>query len=318
MTENTNDVVDITIPLAPREGPPLPPPPQPPQPPPPGNPEEYPTIRQSELYATEYKNYPNPGVAVIINNKKFMPETHKGDREGTDRDASNLENRLTELGLEVLSLIDWSDLPKQQLLDKLKAVAAQDHTDNTCFMCAVLTHGDEQGLWAHDAQFKLNEITDLFNARNCTSLLNKPKIFIIQTCRGDGQTEGQLVRVELDDETVSDTLPIIGDAAMEVTPPPAPRPVNILTIPTDMDFLILHSTMEGKTAWRHTEEGTPYIMKLCEELETLISNQQDEDIYTLLHRVNRDVALKFQSQQGGKQMPCFVSMLTKAFKLRPP
>lgn len=56
----------------------------------------------SEFYSTRYKmDYANRGKAVIINNKKFNPNTGLNDRNGTDVDASALCCRLSELDFDV-------------------------------------------------------------------------------------------------------------------------------------------------------------------------------------------------------------------------
>ena len=51
----------------------------------------------------------------------------------------------------------------------------------------IMTHGGEGGkLFGSDGKHITDEeIATLFNASNCPALIDKPKIFLIQTCRGD-------------------------------------------------------------------------------------------------------------------------------------
>jgi len=51
----------------------------------------------------------------------------------------------------------------------------------------VMTHGGEGGkLFGSDGEhITIEEIASLFNANNCPELIDKPKIFVIQACRGD-------------------------------------------------------------------------------------------------------------------------------------
>ena len=49
----------------------------------------------------------------------------------------------------------------------------------------LMSHGDRQGIYGTDEQIvRLNEIQDKFTGRNCPALVDKPKMFFIQACRG--------------------------------------------------------------------------------------------------------------------------------------
>ncbi|XP_060078147.1 caspase-3-like [Ylistrum balloti] len=272
-----------------------------------------PVIQGPDLYAAEYKTYPEPGHAVIINNRKF---TDLPDREGTDKDAANLLNRFNEFGFHTRLICDKS---RHELLEELKNIARMDHTEHSTFFCTFLTHGNERGIWATDSQIKMNELSDIFDAKNCPTLINKPKIFLMQACRGNDDVHAATIRVlnPQAEHVAADTMPDEPEE-MEVQEVEEPASIDILTVPTIMDFLFIYSTVEGKKAYRNTAMGTPFIAKFCEELEFLLHNKGEDDIYTLLNRVNLSVAIKFQAHDGGKQMPCFVSTLTKTFKLKAP
>lgn len=69
----------------------------------------------TEFFSHKYKmDYPNRGKAIIINNKTFNPKTKLNERTGTDKDATALDNRLSELGFDV-------DLKNNLTADKIKA-----------------------------------------------------------------------------------------------------------------------------------------------------------------------------------------------------
>ncbi len=44
-------------------------------------------------------------------------------------------------------------------------------------------------------------------------------------------------------------------------------------LPNEADFLIGYSTVQGYASFRHEEEGTWYINKLCAELQSNIERQ---------------------------------------------
>ena len=74
----------------------------------------------------------------------------------------------------------------QRMKEVLAAFAAHpNHQNNHCAAVAVLTHGEEGYLYGVDgAKLHINTMVALFNARQCPALAGKPKMFILQACRG--------------------------------------------------------------------------------------------------------------------------------------
>ena len=49
----------------------------------------------------------------------------------------------------------------------------------------LMSHGDLHGIYGTDEHIvRLTEIQDKFTGRNCPALVDKPKIFFVQACRG--------------------------------------------------------------------------------------------------------------------------------------
>ena len=74
----------------------------------------------------------------------------------------------------------------QEMVNKLKEFAKlPDHADmDACFVC-LLSHGEEGFIFGTDGKrIPLEEIFMLFGNTNCRGLIGKPKVFIIQACRG--------------------------------------------------------------------------------------------------------------------------------------
>ena len=127
-----------------------------------------------------YTMQANPrGIGVIINNKVF---TNGNNREGTDVDAAALLKLFTSLGFYTNR---YNDKTGSQIRAIFGSVAAIDHKKFDCLMVAILTHGKEGKLCGTDGDLvPVKDITQLFNGRQCRSLIGKPKIFFIQACRG--------------------------------------------------------------------------------------------------------------------------------------
>ena len=65
----------------------------------------------------------------------------------------------------------------------ISIIAAKDHNYNMnsdCFVCAILTHGEEGYVFGVDAKIETKQLLEPFKGNNCGSLVGKPKIFIIQ------------------------------------------------------------------------------------------------------------------------------------------
>lgn len=119
-----------------------------------------------------------------------------------------------------------------------------------CFVCCVLTHGNEQGMYGSDDKIlTIGDILSPFSGDRCPALAGKPKVFFIQACRGSEMQDK--VKVQADDGNSS--------------------PDRIIYVPIYADFLISMSTFEGFVSLRNTEEGSLkegswFIQSLCNQL----------------------------------------------------
>ncbi|NWH43042.1 CASP6 protein, partial [Fregata magnificens] len=135
-------------------------------------------IRQTLDPAVQYKmNHQRRGVALIFNHERFFWHLRLPDRRGTLADRNNLKRSLTDLGFEVRH---FDDLKAEDVLQKICEASKDDHSNADCFVCVFLSHGENDHIYAYDAQIKIETITDMFRGDKCQSLVGKPKIFIIQ------------------------------------------------------------------------------------------------------------------------------------------
>uniref|UniRef100_A0A2K5IT16 Caspase 7 n=1 Tax=Colobus angolensis palliatus TaxID=336983 RepID=A0A2K5IT16_COLAP len=235
-------------------------------------------------------NFEKMGKCIIINNKNFDKVTGMGVRNGTDKDAAALVKCFRSLGFDVTVHNDCSCAEMQDLLKK---ASEEDHTNAACFACILLSHGEENVIYGKDGVTPIKDLTAHFRGDRCRTLLEKPKLFFIQACRG----------TELDDGIQADSGPINDTDAN-------PR----YKIPVEADFLFAYSTVPGYYSWRSPGRGSWFVQALCSILE---EHGKDLEIMQILTRVNDRVARHFESQSDDpcfhekKQIPCVVSMLTK-------
>ncbi|KAF6208828.1 hypothetical protein GE061_014569 [Apolygus lucorum] len=239
------------------------------------------------------------GIAAIFNNDKFSSEP---ERKGSAADVQALHRTLSSLGFEVAI---HPNLTRGKIAEELDKLVNADLDDCECFCLAVLTHGEApELLHAKDGVYRQNELWMPFTGQSCPKLAGKPKIFLIQACRGEGLDTGvRLVKYSNTSQTDSGSVKWS------------------YVIPSWADFLIAHSSVEGFFSWRNPEDGTWWIQTLCQELE---SRGSTTDLLRILTIVNRRVALEFESYvlnrpdlSGCKEIPSFTSTLTRDLYFRP-
>lgn len=254
--------------------------------------------------AEEYKmGNVKRGLALIFNQERFFWRLGLKDRHGTNADRYNLERRLTELNFEVRT---YDNHKQEEVLEKIGEAAEADHSDADCFLLIFLSHGEDEHVYTYNGKIGIRHITSLFKGDKCKSLVGKPKIFILQACRGDKHDDPVSVCDAVDNEVK--TNEVVVDASA------------VRTLPSGADFIMCYSVAEGYYSHRDTVNGSWYIQDLCELLHKYGESLEFTELLTL---VNRKVSMRSvlsssdQNAIGKKQVPCFASMLTKKLFFRP-
>ncbi|XP_045903405.1 caspase-6-like isoform X2 [Micropterus dolomieu] len=227
--------------------------------------------------AEEYKmNNKRRGLALIFNQEHFFWRLGLPERDGTNADRYNLEKRLNELNFEVKAYDNYKQV---EVLDKISEAAEADHSDSDCFLLVFLSHGENDHVYAYDDKISIQDITSLFKGNKCRSLVGKPKIFILQACRGDKHDDPVTACDAVDSELK--TNEVVVDASA------------VHTLPAGADFIMCYSVAEGYYSHRETVNGSWKVSMRS------VGNCRDRNAI------------------GKKQVPCFASMLTKKLYFRP-
>lgn len=226
------------------------------------------------------------GVAVIINNEEFEPKLELSKRTGSSKDEEALQKTFNFLGFK--EIITEKNLTAKKMSDLLTAVANRtelQHMDG--IVIAMLSHGDSDGIFGKDEHMPFSEIFAPF--RNSISLAGKPKVFVIQACRGKDIDNGYPVSID----------------------GPVPSDYNknkSFHIPKGSDMLTAYATIEGHVSLRNHEEGSWFIQTFCQVMDR---HGREREIHQLLTKVNHIVSHKYK-EGDMKQSPCFTSSLTKS------
>ncbi|MEE6460827.1 hypothetical protein FKM82_001116 [Ascaphus truei] len=246
------------------------------------------TITKTDEQYRYTMNKPVKSLCLILNMELFddsQSNPKLEQRTGTDIDVKSLEKTFKAMGFQVQI---ENNKKCSEINDILEAAAKEDHSQRSCFVCLVMSHGNEkEEIHAFDTTFRVDWLIHFFKGENCKSLLLKPKLFFFQACRGDKKDSGVKVDSGSDD--------------------------HIAKIPIEADFLYVYSTPPGYCSWRNAKNGSWFIQSLCEMLQ---QHWKTLELMQILTRVNHKIAYKYEDiKDKNKQISCIVSMLTKELHL---
>ncbi|XP_011407609.1 PREDICTED: uncharacterized protein LOC105314888 [Amphimedon queenslandica] len=196
------------------------------------------------------------GHALIINNIDIAGHEK---RVGAENDDDNLVKTFQLLGYicshhrnqtadEILALID--------------GIIKTDHTHYNSFVCCLLSHGDSGKIFGSDNKpVYLDDIKA--EIVGIPSLLGKPKIFIVQACRGIHLPEAHAVQFD-------------GDTSS-----------NRILIPDESDVFFGYATTPKTKACRFTDIGSWYIIELTKSLK---EHYKELDLISMVQLAHCEVA----------------------------
>ncbi|VDP39954.1 unnamed protein product [Schistosoma margrebowiei] len=238
------------------------------------------------------------GECILINQRDFHPSTNQSRRDGTDVDADRVERVFKSLNYKVTRILN---ITKSVLHQTLLEASQTDHSSYDSFIFVMLSHGDNNIVYANDGEVLTSYIMAFFRGDRCPSLIAKPKLFFFQACRGAAFDKG--------------VSTMVTDAGEDLI---------VHKLPIEADILVAYSTVPGFFAWRNSSSGSWFIQELCNALESDMKSANHSDIMSLLTVVARVVAYQYRSNTGQietdnmKQMTSSVSTLTRLFYINGP
>uniref|UniRef100_A0A3Q3QHL6 Caspase family p20 domain-containing protein n=1 Tax=Monopterus albus TaxID=43700 RepID=A0A3Q3QHL6_MONAL len=167
--------------------------------------------QNERIYPVTKKSIGNR-VALLITNIKFADE--KLNRNGAEKDEENMEKLLGALGYEV---VKHTNLTAKGIEDALIAFSTHPKLKDTdSVFVVIMSHGKLGAIlgvnWKGDRcgdeapdEFPINNIYRHLASEKCPALLDKPKVIIIQACRGG--LGSVLVNDRADADVVCDDVP---------------------------------------------------------------------------------------------------------------
>jgi hypothetical protein len=200
------------------------------------------------------------GYALIINNINI---DGREKRSGAENDDVSLAKTLNALGYRLFKGDKHRDKSSFDMKGLISEAAQMDHSDCDSFICCLLSHGDSGKIFGRDDRpLFMEEIKNAFI--NSPTLIGKPKIFIIQSCRGGRLPNAH--SVEIDDHTES------GERIL---------------LPQECDLFFGYATTPNTKACRFTDIGSWYIIELC---KTLTTYHKELDLLSMVQLVHHEIA----------------------------
>uniref|UniRef100_A0A668SM81 Uncharacterized protein n=1 Tax=Oreochromis aureus TaxID=47969 RepID=A0A668SM81_OREAU len=233
-------------------------------------------------------------IALLINNIRFQNE--KFNRNGAEHDGKAMLKLFHHLGYEV---VYYQDLTAEEINHALIHFSKHPKLFNTdSVFVVVMSHGDLGTICGYDLkEFEIDNIFERLNTKNCPALIDKPKVIIIQACRGG--TEG-VVKISgsiqsMVTDNFSSTSKNNGDMKH-----------------LEKDFICFHSSTPHTFSYRLPEYGSYFIHYIC---DVIFDGYCKDDIEELF----RQVMQRFEDHPSKTmQMPTKErDTLTKHFYLFP-
>uniref|UniRef100_A0A3P9C819 Caspase-13-like n=1 Tax=Maylandia zebra TaxID=106582 RepID=A0A3P9C819_9CICH len=239
-------------------------------------------------------------IALMINNIKFHNDS--SDRHGAEKDDRVMFNLLQSLGYQV---VRYNNLTGKQIDDALTQFSQHKKlTQTDSVFVTIMSHGDMGIISGTDSKaFKTEEIFQHLNAKNCPALVNKPKIIIIQACRGGNS--------HLSSHTQYNTY-IYLLSSITADMDADPLKMKRSTFHLSQDFICFHSSTPHTVSYRSTSDGSFFIQTLADVFNKWSHEYDIEELF-------RKVMQHFESSSSDYlQMPTKErNTLTKRFYLFP-
>ena len=230
-----------------------------------------------------FAGYPNPkrGQCIIINNSDFHGWPNEERRDEPENDNTDLRLLFEKLNF----LVDVRRNCKAHEIEALFEEYSQMSHTHSCLFIIIMSHGrNRHEILTYDNELiSTKEIAAKFSDKRCPSLAGKPKVFLVQTCKG------------------------------KYFPDNIKGPANVqceAALPSDT--LIVHSMVEG-TLPICNFHGTWYVREFIKAAEEY---GEDEHLVDILTIVNKLISESAMGAPGFIQTPEMINSLSKKFYLK--
>ncbi|XP_054858066.1 caspase-1-like [Eublepharis macularius] len=240
-------------------------------------------------------------LALIICNIEFE-STVFSRRDGAEEDMKGMGCLLTGLGYKVELK---TNLCSKGMADCLKAFAAQEeHKTSDSTFVVLMSHGLRSGLCGVKSQGENSDILSqdticsILNNKNCPALRDKPKVIIIQACRGGKDGVIYVKTKDPSANSLSSDLGLLEEYESDAIQRTHVKSDLILQqVHVESDLIFFCSSTPHHKSYRSPQTGSNFIFQLRKQMQEHAWNCHLEEIFLKVRQ-------EFQRlQQGHNQMP---------------
>ncbi|NXK46791.1 CASP1 protein, partial [Chauna torquata] len=225
----------------------------------------------SQIYPIHLPRETRTRRALLICNTKFE---HLSQRNGAEVDVKEMTKLLEGLGYRV----DFHEnLTSQEMATVMKKFAGhKDHLTSDSTFLVFMSHGCRTGLCGIKSRnettdiLSLNTIYENFNSKRCRALMGKPKVVIIQSCRGDN-----VGSVLVCDSTIPEMPTLSSDSMIAA----GLEDDKIREVHLESDFATLYSSTPDTVSWRSPTTGSLFIQSLVKQFRNHAFNSDLQEMF---------------------------------------
>jgi hypothetical protein len=250
-------------------------------------------------------NHEKRGIALVINISKYDSTKDKKPKERvwSKKDVENLTHTLKKLEFD---LIKEENLTKSELENLLDEQTEKSHENYDCFLCVVMSHGIDDHIVTRDNQLiRFDEI--MAPIMSCSTLIDKPKLFFFQACRGYKKLESILWEQPspVSQSRTSSANSIKSSQIAHMTDPnyrnkfPKLPQIKKSIIPNnkseyESDLLVFYSTLPDHLSWsRNPLEETIFIKSVCDVFNTAYNDIPNNlSLAQMFNKINNEISSK--------------------------
>ena len=254
-------------------------------------------------------NHEKRGIALVININKYDPiskEKRPKERAWSKNDLENLTQTLQYLEFDLNKV---ENLTKSELENLLKEQAEKSHEKNDCFLCVVMSHGIDDHIVTRDNQ--LISFADIMAPiKSCQTLLNKPKLFFFQACRGEHELESFFRKKPppiSQSRTSSASSTRSAQQTTDLNKFLKLPPIQNNKSEYESDLLVYYSTLSNHLSWsRDSEEGTIFIKSVCDVFKYAYESIPNNlSLSQMVNKINDELSskiVKIDDNDGQKEI----------------
>ncbi|XP_074652434.1 uncharacterized protein LOC141906880 isoform X2 [Tubulanus polymorphus] len=229
-------------------------------------------------------------------------EAKRSKSSSTEKDEDDIKQLFkNELNFDVIVTRDLSKVDADRMIEEVKSKLKTGLHDS--FVLFILSHGDKEGIKTvgsdgheePDVRLKIDELHKQLNSSSLPEMSGKPKVILVQACRGEQEMSGN---IESDDKCKTKESRTNEETQNQKQ-----------FIPKEADFLTAYSQTNEYLSYRNTCEGSWFIQEFLD----VLNDNKHCHVLDILTMVNSNIADRQTRIKRYKQMPVFVSSLRKFF-----